>query len=210
MLAKWHRKAKEGFVNIIPLFDGGYNEHEKFAWLEVESKNDFEKTVFYVKLMRITGKHKDGGESDYRVNQKYFSRMSKAENIPAEIKIASASDDTMFLLLDGKKVPFRVLLDEESNYSTQAFEIIFEIKGKTNGKYHFREFYKGELVFKCTTDPIVLVGQEQIGHRNSVVVLRNVERYDYEREQDRNINKEMVSVRDKMILSDEWKLEGRI
>ncbi len=205
----WANRRKNGFLNIVPQFDGGYDETEKFAWIEVALKDEFDSARLYVILKRCTEKNASEG-TDYIINKKYFGIGLVVEDTPQRVNIASAQEDYMYLLMENTKIPFRTLIDESINYSSQLFELVFEVKGKLNGKYVFSEFYKGDLSFYCTTDPLIIVGQKEERHRAAIVKLENVERYDYfESEDRRKIKKEIVAVKDKMILSEMWNLKAK-
>ncbi len=196
---RWTIRRKNGFVNVETFSDSGFNEHEKLAWLKLSSKNETEKIKLHIIIRRaINGREISLSNLAFIGNGVFVAKDIVLEDYPQKISIMSVAEDYGYLLTEDKKVSLRILLDGENNFSQELCEIFFEIKGKIDDKYIFSEFYKGVIVYRCSSEPNILVGQEETSYRSSDIKWQSLEKWSLEEENKRPLLREIRNYADKM------------
>lgn len=199
---RWYIKRNNGFLKISIGSDEFFSEDEKYSWLEFIPKNEYENVKIQVIAKRITNGRNIGlSELSFVGNGLYLGKDIVLTDYPVKVNISSICENYLFFKDDGKKHPIEICLYKgEEDSSIEKCEIFFEIKGLIDDKYRFSEFYKGTIVYECSTEPDIFTGsnEAEVSYRGSTIKWESFKKWSKDEEDKRPLLREMRNVADKM------------
>ena len=196
----WSIKRKNGFVDVfVSPDDDNITEHEKVAYLGVSLKDAVDKIKLHVIIHRVTHgvDNIEFGDLSFFNGSVYIVKDLNLESYMKKISVMSIIEDHAFVITEDGKRDLRIFLDNNKSFSLERCELFFEIKGIINEKYVFSEFYKGGIVYQCSTEPNIFIGQDKKPFRSSQMKWEYFYKWSIEEENKRPILREIRNFADR-------------